>query len=441
MSRPSSNPLFLPETSNDLRNAQTSRNDLTPSELEDIKFFLSGAKSLSMTLSDTRLSGRRVLVPVTSKALFEGNLEPSMSSGPKGAEELIVVHLGDGKYHDMSREEARKLFDTFDVRKSEDVNTTKQQQKEMSCVTANGKDPINSTIETKPATSHDSSLDDDLPLIEIREEWDESNTGLVRSEVVNISKQMERLNAGLKQTKNAENNDENGKQFGELLVNLLKSGDDDVQISNIPTDTTKDRRNTSCNTQPEIPTQSKVSDEEYKAIYSRLEELERLEEMEASGKKNTSSKKSRSSKNSQGWSKGFLNVKPKTKQSRTDEQKSIPRTESTKITNDVKMPMKQPVTKHAGADGKTSKVSFSKDVNVKEISPRAATVGREPNYFSEAKEVNPFPPIETVPFDDNVFSGVVRERASSKFKPAKDSNRDGEKKLSRFAMQRLERGL
>jgi hypothetical protein len=137
-----------------------------------------------------------------------------------------------------------------------------------------------------------------------------------------------------------------------------------------------------------------------------------------------------------------LNAKPKKKQSTSEQRTTNPLPDVTQLKKDVKMPMKQPALQRALDDSKTSKVSFAKDVNVKEISPRAPA-GSEPNYFKEPRELVPFPKVETIPFEENVFRGVVKERVVTDSVSMKEtnSNQSGEKKLSRFAMQRLERGL
>jgi hypothetical protein len=427
----SSNPLLLPTSADELPKPQTSRRALTAEQLSDIRHLLDdGAKTPSMSAATASIKGRRVLVPVTSKAVFEGTLEPTLSTD--GEQEQFIVHVGNGKFEELTREDALQLFDKQG--KTDDSLSIQSTAMDTSSSKLPQKQTIKSALKTKNTQAQAAPSDDGLPLMEIREEWDESNKGLIKSEVVNISKQMERLSAGLKQSKEA---DADGKQFGEMLVDLLKGGDGDVQTRDAATDMPMQSSDES----QDEPQSTMVSDEEYKAIYSRLEELERLEEEEAK-KKVTSANKRSSKSSSSGWSKGFLNAKPKKKQSTSEQRTTNPLPDVTQLKKDVKMPMKQPALQRAVNDSKTSKVSFAKDVNVKEISPRAPA-GPEPNYFKEPHELDPFPKVETIPFEENVFRGVVKERVVTDSVSMKEtnSNQSGEKKLSRFAMQRLERGL
>ena len=289
MSR-STNPLLLPTVANDLSKLSKARRTLTPNEWNDVKFFLDGAKRSSMASTETSVRGRRILVPVTSKALFDGTLEPSMKSN----EEQFALHVGNGKFEEMSREQARKLVDlhcsgstNVGSESNPSKTTTKSPLKhELNHVeeltkTKNTSNCI-ATTNSKRSLPLDAPSDDGLPLMEIREEWDEYNKDLVRSEVVNISKQMEQLNAGLKQ----KGDDRNGKQFGKLLADLLERGDGEIQSGNLHDsllDVAIDPSNSTSEIQADAT--SKVSDEEYKAIYSRLEELEKLEEEQVSNTK------------------------------------------------------------------------------------------------------------------------------------------------------------
>jgi hypothetical protein len=290
----------------------------------------------------------------------------------------------------------------------------------------------------------------ELPFIEIREECDSSGK-IVHSDVINISNQIKRFDK-LKQAK--ERDGEGEKGFGELLADALKDGENDIQTINLD-DGSIDSMGT-CQAQTELPLpQSKqvISDTDYKALYSRLEELERLEEVHAATKEdNVKSSKHLQSK---GWSRGFLNSKPK---SLSTDQKSVSVATNSKPVNtqeaSVKMPMKQgakiPTNGNTDDESKTDRrVSFSPEVDVKAVPPRAASLIYNPsNNLKEVQDVDPFPPISTVPFEENIFKGVVKERIApnTALKSEKDNttlDNDGQgrqKKLSRFAMQRLQKG-
>ncbi len=94
------------------------------------------------------------------------------------------------------------------------------------------------------------------------------------------------------------------------------------------------------------------------------------------------------------------------------------------------------------------KVSFSSKTEIKEIPrvgmnrvpPRPISATATTTILDSPADLNPFTPISTIPFEDNVFRGVVKERASierTNEQPTQDAG--GKKKLSRFAQQRLQR--
>lgn len=202
-----------------------------------------------------------------------------------------------------------------------------------------------------------------------------------------------------------------------------------------------DQTQTECSSKQ--PKQS-ISDADYEALTSRLEELERLEAADAVNK--SSNVKSSKRLQSKSWGKGFLNAKPKS---------SSAQKQNTKLdTKQVKQVHTKDITEEEATTDR--KVSFSKELHVKEISlqaapgelqnkpQRAAPIIYNNSKVQEAKNIDPFPPVATVPFEENVFRGVVQERSTMKYvleqsKPKPDEQ-GGKKKLSRFAMQRLERG-
>jgi hypothetical protein len=118
------NPLLLPTSADELSNPQTSRRALTAEQLNDIRHLLDGARTPSMQSAATSFKGRRALVPVTSKAVFEGTLEPIVAADGK---ERFVVHVGDGKFKEMTREDAHhQLFDSKCNYVSVDDSSSKQ---------------------------------------------------------------------------------------------------------------------------------------------------------------------------------------------------------------------------------------------------------------------------------------------------------------------------
>eukprot|EP00986_Skeletonema_menzelii_P018751 scaffold26699_cov108-Skeletonema_menzelii.AAC.5 len=239
--------------------------------------------------------------------------------------------------------------------------------------------------------------------------------------------------------------DEDGEKLGKLLADTLKESEEDMTRGIDEINLKEEQADNVVESTKLAP----VSDEDYETIRQRLEELERLEEEDAKSK--MTNKASSKRLQSGGWSKGFLNTNKKStkkaqkeKQAKIDEDvKSIPSAQSAVTSEDTQLKS-------------NSKVSFSSKNEVKEI-PRiglnkvpqrpvpmnntAATAAAADATFDSTSGLDPFTPRSTVPFEDNVFRGVVKERNSPMAK-ANDQTAQctGErKKLSRFAQQRLQR--
>ena len=178
-----------------------------------------------------------------------------------------------------------------------------------------------------------------------------------------------------------------------------------------------------------------------------MEELERLEEEDAKSKKDNAKSSKRLQSN--GWSKGFLN---NTKKKSTQKKKAAATPISGQSALRVTHSNATAVEKSKQSE-RISKVSFSGDNKVKEIPrigqskvpPRPTNSARRPVTFNSALEsdVDPFSPVTTIPFEENVFKGVVKERDTHEpvreVGEVRESAHQGEKKLSRFAQQRLQR--
>ncbi|KAL7538475.1 hypothetical protein ACHAXR_008569 [Thalassiosira sp. AJA248-18] len=311
-----------------------------------------------------------------------------------------------------------------------------------------------------------------LPLLEIRETCDVSGN-IISSEVVNMSNTMKRLGDGI----NDVDGEDDGKQLGELIAQTLKEGEGDIIAKDLHSSYENDEDD-----KQEVPKQNKlkepISDSEYEAICSRLEDLERLEEEDAKSKRRNA--KSSKRLQSSGWSKGFLNNTKKKSSPRgkasankqdatlTAKADEIPADSSnatavTQKSDSARVSFSGNATAIPKPDstissGKMSRVSFSSDDKIKEIPrigslkvpPRPTSLSR-PVTFNTAKlevpEIDPFSPVSTVPFEENVFRGVVKERNNNstvgrevKETASKSENSaSGKKKLSRFAQQRLQR--
>lgn len=423
------------------------------------------------------LTGRRVMVPITSKAFFEGELQPSTkdsgsisSNNNAAADERVVLNVGDGKLKEMTRTDACAFLDKqlavpeADVFKSHTNMRKKSKPKRNLSFKKgflnNAKNEVSNDSESTRSqcssnnygetarTSHDM-----FPLIEIREECD-IRGNIVNSEVINMSNTMKRIDDRLKNVGGISNDNDDEKKLGKLLAHALKESDTDIttKVEEFHLEVEKADHNL----EPTIE-QPPVSDEDYEAILQRLDELERLEEEDDKAKKvnKTSSERLQSS----GWSKGFLNAKKQ-------ETKTVHKGKEVKVEADVKIipaSTLPPQPEDAQVES-NHKVSFSDQNEIKEI-PRIGlnkVPQRSISFTNAANDAAtdldsskglsfPFKPISTVSFEDNVFRGVVKERNSTNTLTSSSSSMEttnqytsqddsGKKKLSRFAQQRLQRG-
>jgi len=244
-------------------------------------------------------------------------------------DEQIIVKNGKGKLVEMTRRDAAELFKAQSTTTQKSTSKSKVPAQPKKSAIREGKirrasqeqqqASTQNNIVLPPNTANDSSV---FPLMEIRETCDETGN-IINSEVVNMSNTMKRFEDNI-DAGNTDNNEKDGKQFGELLAKTLKEGEKDI--------TTYDEgfvhveaAATPTPGKSTIP-KERISDKEYKSIYSRLEELERLEEedMKSKAENAKSSKRLQSS----GWSKGFLN---KTKKSRGKSPATQKREESSEL--------------------------------------------------------------------------------------------------------------
>lgn len=495
----------LPVTIDDVSPSDVRRNNpLSLEELRDIRSLIGAAKRKDggddvVGASASRLAGRRVMVPATSRAFFEGVLSPPIKGDGVAGDpmrERIVVNDGRGNLAEMTRGDAAGFFDGRE-------RATKKEGGGDSLEPALIKKPTAKTS-TKNAPAAVEPLQGDvtalaagdgpaLPLMEIREECDMGGN-ILNSELVNMSNTMKRLGDGLKSgCGDADGGKDDGRELGELLARTLKEGEADIITKDahktVSISDEEDHHTTSQAESNATGQKRAISDEEYSAIYSRLEELERLEEEDARNKR--SNAKSSKKLQSGGWSTGFLN-KPtkkngacanktqkkanatvKTKQrpvstgSSTNSTSSTPRSKSTFPMSNPSLDIKSS-NKDIASD-KTSRVSFSDDDKIKEI-PRIGQLKVPPRPTANPSlgqripegynndlvtsaimktngagdGMNPSSASTSIPFEENVFRGVVKERGLDRDGLQKQSGAaaatvGGNKKLSRFAQQRLER--
>lgn len=319
-------PLLLPSTINDIIPSVDARlRPLSSEELHDIRSLIGVAKGGgggssrdgAAEAAPLPLAGRRAMIPVTSKAFFEGILEPAPNrtlDSTKAAaimNEQIIINDGNGNLVEMTRAEADDYFDKAAIpsNKKSIIRANKSSLK------TSNMDAAASYAAANETPSAGDVVPSTLPFMEIRETCDVSGN-ILNSEVVNMSNTIQRLGDGLKGvTDNVvgdEDGEESGKLLGELLAKTLKEGESDI-TKNVHASYHNEegvQEETSSSSDDEHPkSKSKVepiSDAAYEALSSRLEELERMEEEDSKSKMENvkSSKRLQSS----GWSKGFLNA-------------------------------------------------------------------------------------------------------------------------------------
>ncbi len=445
-------------------------NPLSVSELHDVQALLGKAKATGAGAPKCEpLSGRRVMVPVTSKAFFEGVLNPPVkSNGWSGSigrtfdEEVVRVHTGEGKYVDMTRSEASEYFEeelsTLDKTKKSPVPSIKQKSalKKVNKSTERAKPHDHSGI---TETTNEEPTEPTWPLMEIREECD-SNGNFLRSEVVNMSDEMKRLDETFK---HASITDEigDGKKLGNLLAQSLKAGDgsimkyDDFSIAQNEKLCSENAKLGTLESKSKQQSQAE-RDEEYLVIRRRLEELEKMEVEDEKAK--SENIKSSTRLQSRGWSRGFLNNSSKKKTIKKSSPIAGHQHANKKIMNEQKMAEHSTASdQNAAFVQAKSKVSFSATNEVKEI-PRigvskvpkkTSSLVLDPSKLDVPDQIKAFPPMPSVPFEEKVFRGVVKERNS--LAPCAGNEKisvdnagvasvigevPGKKKLSRFAQQR-----
>jgi prefoldin subunit 5 len=302
------------------------------------------------------LTGRSVLVPFGSKAFFPGSLKPEIltSASTSEHEEKVIVLAKNGQREEMTRSEALDFL-----------------QKEMDALRKHVKEPP-SSLKKKPAKVAEPTQKQSpnastpaIPYFEIREELDTSGNE-IGSEAIDVSQHLEYLR-----------NNTDVVDGDTLPPRVNQPSVDSGPAEEIPVENDKPKP---------------LSDQDFDALSSRLEELAMLEE--ASGNEKAVNLTSAKKLQSKGWSKGFLNTSQK------------------------KAKSKKPKAGQLGSTpGEERKVSFADGGHE---SPRA-----DPKAAAKAM---PGPLPARRPFDPSVFSGVIKERsdkATSNKKPPPEEETTG----------------
>jgi len=300
------------------------------------------------------LTAKKVMVPMTTRAFFAGTLKPPV----KDEQEQVLVKMGGSNLVELDRLQAINHLDgrIQSLSVADDSTTT-----------------ANSDISTAAAGESSMEVEPSLPFFEIREELDESGRE-VKAEAINVAKQLELLQK------------KEGRKANASVVPT--ASEEKIQ---------------------DEPEQLKpVTDSEYESLSNRLDMLARLEEETEHAKQEN--KVSAKKLQSKGWSKGFLNAKPKKRKS---QPKKVPARTSSTPSNEER------------------KVAFQSQDEIREI-PR---VGER--SASELKTTGAAPRRQIEP---QVFSGVIRERSveSAPANASPSTKAPPRKKLSKFAQERQE---
>lgn len=413
---------------------------------------IQSVRSILKSTSDggSTLSERKVMIPITTKAFFEGKLQPTIH-GKSGKEE-VIVNLGQGCLAGMTTDEASKFLD----RKLDRIRSL-MKESEPKPKKKNGKLAFKKGFldvdqkekssmkkpqdQAKPIASSSTSMSTEyspsLPFIEIREEFDKDGNE-IKSEAMNMSKVLQNVKKEI-QSKTGDKAVDN-----EMLNALLDSVPDSLEDD----DDDDDSQEFDVEDQ-DIEVEDNNEKEPMKDFSSRLDELIRQEE--EAEKKQKEVKKASKKSLGKGWAKGFLNsseVKPKKKKKTasfkaedssssmmddhhirrskkvqftgTNEVKEIPRIGQTSIKS-IRPPSMQQQHQQQGTDKSVQELTSSLE-----------------STFLGSK-------VERSQPKESISIGGVMERSTPKVQCNQDASGgmnnsapEPKKKLSRFAQRRLE---
>ena len=435
------------------------------------------------------VSGRQVMIPLTSKAFIIGSLQPDKDVN--GDETLHIRNANSsGDRKEEFREITRKiLLDSLEGERKLKKEAAKRKKPPASkaieekapsttALPAAKKPPPNNP---KPAGKkqtthhhhHARNSGPALPFFEIKEEIDD-NGRVLRSEKKDVTKQLELVAKELQADE--EFKAENPEEYGDNL-DIPKDYSDEEVLNTIDDESNSFQA---------------VTDQDFSLLSTRLDDLAKLEEeAEQKTEENLSSAMRIQGK---AWNKGFL-VGKSAKQRAISKQQKLQEANlkvTSKVPPEMTQPAPQPLASMAAApttqppttkqppakkatdqagwsegflnsasslqpakavlpnsepvDERSRTVKFQANDEVKEI-PRVGTqsvasLKKAPTPISPGLETveKPAPAPTPAParsFDSSVFNGIVKERPSgSKSTYAQDAK--PKKKLSKFAQDRLQ---
>lgn len=304
------------------------------------------------------LTGRNVLIPMGRQAFRRGTLRPSLIHDDVGYHEQVTLRLT-GQTTKATREIARRKVESK-------ISPNKLPRKSI---------PEGSKEKRQKTPPQSSSS---LPCFEIREEYNVS--GPVKGEAINITEHLQHLQ----------------ENCGEAPTYEEPSFDADETIPDVEK-----------NIYP-------LSDSEFDALSSRLDDLARLEEeAESDSKANKISSKKVQGK---GWGRGFLNKKPKTK------KKVSPQPAASASS-----------TMHDTSKAANRKVTFNNTNGIQEIPRVGERSARELRPPASQQQNTSAPAIS-----ESVLSANVQERHRPMASPHPAPPQAAPSRVSRFARDRAQ---
>lgn len=397
------------------------------------------------------LTGRSVLIPLGSKAFVAGQLQPLLN---EQQEELIKLRSNT----------TDELQQDYSISRTKAIDMIQQEIKDLlpkkKKPPISKSPPVSSSSKSAPPAKADAAaaknggtLDGNPNFFEIREEIDDHGQ-VVHSEKVNITNHLKLWEKEVQKASSSpnDNDNDNDDTSPEVAIKGANSGGHTVSGTPLESESLSEI----VEEQEEV--KRDLSEEQYAALTSRLDELALLEEQD--GQK-TENKKSAKKLQSKGWSNGFLNNnhpskpkekrktavavgdgdesgKPKTKDGADDDddEGSVNTVEHSNVAASITQRDND-----MGSSSSNRTVGFSNEKNTVREIPR---VGQR--SVSEIKKPVTTPP----PIQDNLFSNAVRERPrSNRAKtqtatstqhgnndPASQQQQQPQRKVSRFAQQR-----
>lgn len=376
------------------------------------------------------LSGQEVKVPLTSKAFFEGMLEPTKINEAvirtvECEKEQVLVNVGKGIMIELDRNETCNYIkqqmdqvqnaihsiteiaagggtsnngnqvnarsNNADKKKKDDGGTFKVKKGFLIQAKRKSKPTIlksshgsntgrihkeTETISTSMESVYKTPIKHNiLPFMEIKEEYDKDGNQ-IKAEAMDVSQELIKFQRELKSKKAELDRNKNGGGVTQKQ-SLAKDEKDqivDTLLDNLPTDQHVDvaKHEEKAFNNLHVTIENKANSVEYEEISSRLQRLILLEEEEERKKAENmkSSKRIRGS----GWAKGFLGSTTSTNKNRQAAitNKKDPSISSSKKAHLVENPNYRPQVSTSQVNGANKRVQFTPSNEVKEI-PRIGT--------------------------------------------------------------------